>query len=140
MKALKLVAAAFVILQVWTVRVVWAGPALPSAVKQRIVLHGVSANRCEPIIDGDGAAVLDEAAELLRKASSRKASSMVVVVVEDSQTPPDPMRLQQVAEAASVYLDQHGIDLARIKIETTGGTPIVLCAVREPICSLSGSC
>ena len=127
---LKLVAASLFILQAWAVPGVYAGSVLPSPSKQKIVLHGLYTDSCEPTIDPDGALVLDEAARLLQGASSR-----VVLVIDAGQSRPDPTRLQRGAEVASIYLVQHGVDPANVRVEAIDGvTPIALCALREPMC------
>ena len=120
------------ILQAWAAPGAYAESVLPSASKQKIVLHGLYADGCEPTIDPDAAVVLDEAARLLQGASSR-----VVLVIDAAQSRADPTRLQRGAEAASIYLAQHGVDLANVRVEAIDGvTPIASCAPREPICPL----
>jgi len=126
---LKVVAVLF-ILQAWAAPGVYAGSVPPSPSKQKIVLHGLYANNCEPTIDPDGAVVLDEAVRLLQSASSR-----VVLVIDAAQSPSDLTRLQRGAEAASTYLAQHGVDPASVRIEASDEvTPIAVCALREPMC------
>jgi hypothetical protein len=127
---LKVVAAALFVLQTWAVPGAYAGSEPPSPSRQKIVLHGLYTNSCEPTIDPDGTAVLDEAARLLEGARSG-----AVLVIDASQNRSDPTRLQRGAEAASIYLAQHGVDLARVRVEAMDEvTPIALCALREPMC------
>jgi hypothetical protein len=127
--SLRVVAVLF-ILQAWAVPGVYAGSVLPSPSKQKIVLHGLYTDSCEPTIDPDGAVVLDETARLLQGAWSR-----VVLVIDAAQSRSDPTRLQRGAEAASVYLAQHGVDMARVRVEAIDEvTPIAVCALREPMC------
>ena len=124
------VVASLFILQVWAVPSVYAGSPLPPASKQKIVLHGLYADSCEPIMDPDGTVVLDEVARLLQGASSR-----VVLVIDAAQSPSDLTRLQRGAEAASTYLAQHGVDPSSVRIEAVDEvTPIAVCALREPMC------
>jgi len=126
---LKVVATALFVLQAWAAPGVHGGPVPPSPSKQKIVLHGVYTNSCEPTIEPDGAAVLDEAARLLEGAPSR-----VVLVIDAAESRSDPTRLQRGAEAVSIYLAQQ-VDLARVRVEAIDEvTPIALCALREPTC------
>ena len=129
---LKVGAASLFILQSWAVPGAYAGSVLPSPSKEKIVLHGLYTDSCEPTIDPDGAVVLDEAARLLQGAPSR-----VVLVIDAAQSRSDPARLQRGAEVASIYLVQRGVDPANVRVEAIdGATPIDLCAVREPMCPL----
>jgi hypothetical protein len=136
MKTLKLVIGSLFILQVWMVAGVCAGPVLPSPVKQRIVVHGVYTDGCDSTIDAGGAVVLDEAARL-----HQGPLAGALVVVDGVQSRCNSPRPQQAAEPASVYLAQHGVDPASIRIEATGGMPpIALCELVVPMCPTSGSC
>jgi hypothetical protein len=136
MKTLKVVVGSLFILQVWMVAGVCAGPVLPSPVKQRIVVHGAYTDGCDSTIDADGAVVLDEAATLLQGPLAG-----AVVVVDGLQSRCDSPRPQRGAEPASVYLTQHGVDPANIRVGATGGMPpVALCELLVPMCPLSGSC
>jgi len=126
MQTLKVVAASLFLLHAWALPQAHAGSMPPS----KIILHGVYTDGCELTIDPDGVVVLEEAVRLLKAAPSG-----VVFVVDGAQSRADPTRLQREAELASVYLAQHGVDPAHLRVEAADGvTPIALCAFQEPVC------
>jgi len=114
MHSLKVVAASFFILHVWTVSDVCAGPLPPSPVKQKVVLHNVYTDDAgAPTINADGAAVLNDAARLLRDASPG------VLVIIDGSPSSDPTLAQRRADVARAYLAQQGVDPTTISVRAT---------------------